>query len=131
MKRTIFLTTILICFVQLLIAQQKNEVQISSAFSKLTKNAWVKTDERLGTVQMEFKRDSSYTVMLTVRPNETITGKFSLKGDLLTFETDSSCEMKAEYTVTFTNETVNFLKKEDQCIGRNEITPGIWKSLKD
>lgn len=130
MKKTIFLTIFLLCFVHLISAQQNKELKISSVFSMLIKHTWIKTHEKFGTVQLEFKKDSTYTVMLITRSNEPISGKFSLKGNILIFETDSSCKMKASYTVTFTNETVNFIKKDDQCEGRSEIVPGIWKALK-
>ncbi|HUX57958.1 MAG TPA: hypothetical protein VMV77_13350 [Bacteroidales bacterium] len=129
MEKTIFFTIILICFAQLLPAQQAGKVQVSSTLEVLTKHPWVKTHDQFGTVQLEFTKDLTYTVTLKSN-NETITGTFSLKGDLLTFETDSSCRMKGEYTISVIKETVTFILKEDQCSGRNEITPGIWKALK-
>ncbi|MDP3003339.1 MAG: hypothetical protein Q8N38_09450 [Bacteroidales bacterium] len=128
MKRIIFFTIFLICFVQLLPAQQKKEVEISSSFKMLTNHTWLKTHEELGAFQLEFKKDSTYTV--TMKSNELISGTFSLIGNTLTFVTDSRCQKNALYTITVTEETVNFIKKEDQCEGRNEIVPGIWKALK-
>lgn len=127
MKKTILLT-ISICFAQLLTAQQNQKDQTSSVMKMLTSHSWVKTHEELGDVQLEFKADFTYMVRLSGEGS--ISGKFSLKGDLLTFETDSSCATKAEYTIKVTKETVNFTKKEDSCMGRNEITPGIWKAGK-
>jgi hypothetical protein len=126
MKNTVFLTIVLICFVKLLPAQQTGKVQVSSTLEILTKHPWVKIHDQFGTVQLEFTKDLTFTVTLKSN-NETIRGTFSLKGDLLTFETDSQCQEKGEYTITVTEETLNFVKKVDQCNGRNEITPGIWK----
>ena len=128
MKKTIFFTIMFISFIQLLPAQKPGKVKVPSTLEILTKHSWVKTHDQLGTVQLEFTKDLIYTVTLKSN-NETIKGTFSLKGDLLTFETDSSCRMKGEYTISVTKETVTFVQKEDQCSGRNEITPGIWKAL--
>jgi len=129
MKKTIFFTIILISFIQLLPAQETGKVKVSSALEMLTKHPWVKIHDQLGTVQLEFTKDLTYTVTLK-SSNETIKGTFSLKGDLLTFETDSSCNMKGKYTISVAKETITFVLKEDQCSGRNEITPGVWKTLK-
>ena len=129
MKKTIFFIAFLICFVQLLSAQQTGKGQASAALVILTKHPWVTTNDQFGTVQLEFTKDLSFTVTLK-SSNEIIKGTFSLKGQLLTFETDSSCQVKGEYTITVTEETLTFIKKEDPCNGRNEIAPGIWKVLK-
>jgi hypothetical protein len=129
MKKTIFLTIFLISFVQLLTAQKTGKVQAFSALEILSKHPWVKTNDQFGTAQLEFTKDLTFTVTLKSN-NESITGTFSLKEDLLTFETDSSCDEKGEYTITVTEENLNFIKKEDPCNGRNEIAPGIWKALK-
>lgn len=128
MKKTSILTIFLICFVQLLPAQQKKEVQISSELSMLIKHKWVKTHETFGTFQLEFKKDSTFSV--TKESNELITGSFSLKEDTLTIVNDSRCQTIAIYAITVTEETLSFIKKEDVCEGRNEILPGIWKALK-
>lgn len=129
MKKTIFFTIIIACYTHSLTAQQKEKVQAPSALKELTSHAWIKTHEPLGDVLLEFKSDLTYVVKLKAN-NDSISGTFSLKGDLLTFETDSNCATKAEYTISVTKETLNFIKKEDQCNGRNEITPGTWKSSK-
>jgi archaellum component FlaF (FlaF/FlaG flagellin family) len=129
MKKTIFFIAFLICFVQLLTAHQTGKVQVPSALEILTKHPWVTTNDQFGTVQLEFIKDLTFTVTLKSN-NVTITGTFSLKGESLTFETDSSCQEKGEYTIKVTEEVLNLIKKEDQCNGRNEIAPGIWKVLK-
>jgi hypothetical protein len=126
MKNAVLLTIVFLCFARLLPAQQTGKVQVSSTLEILIKHPWVKTHDQFGTVQLEFTKDLTFTVTLKSN-NETITGTFSLSGDLLTFETDSQCQGKGEYTITVTEETLNFIKKADQCSGRNEITPGIWK----
>jgi hypothetical protein len=128
MKRTTFFTIFLICFVQLLTAQQKKEAQISSTLEMITKHPWVKTHDQLGTVQLEFSKDLTFVTTLKSN-NATITGTFSLKGDSLTFETDSSCGVIGKYTISITNETLTFILKEDQCTGRNEISPGMWTAF--
>ena len=129
MKKTIFLIAFLICFVPLLSAQQTGKVQASSSLEILTKHPWVKTNDQFGTAQLEFTKDLTFTVTLKSN-NEAITGTISLKGELLNFETDSSCQEKGVYTITVTEETLNLTKKEDPCNGRNEIAPCIWKALK-
>ena len=129
MKKIVFLTIAIICFAQLLTAQQKEKEQTSPVMKMLASHSWVKTHEQLGDIKLSFKKDLTYKVKIVSR-NDSITGTFSLRGDLLTFETDSNCTMKAEYTISVTKETVNFTKKEDPCSGRNEITPGTWKASK-
>jgi hypothetical protein len=91
----------------------------------LTKHPWVKTHDQLGTVQLEFSKDLTFVTTLKSN-NATITGTFSLKGDSLTFETDSSCGVTGKYTISVTKETLTFILKEDQCTGRNEVSPGVW-----
>jgi hypothetical protein len=124
MKKHIILTLILICSVQILIAQQKT----SSVMQMLIKHSWTKSHEQLGTITLAFKADSTYIV--TGIPNDTIKGVFSLKSDVLTFENENSCSSKGIYTITVTDETLNFITIEDDCDGRNLITPGIWKATK-
>jgi hypothetical protein len=128
MKNVVFLTIILSCFVTLLPAQQSEKVQASSTLEMLTKHPWVKTHDQLGTVQLEFSKDLTFVTTLKSN-NATITGTFSLKGDSLTFETDSSCGVIGKYTISITNETLTFILKEDQCTGRNEISPGMWTAF--
>ena len=94
----------------------------------LVKHTWTKSHEQLGTITLTFKADSTYTVAGI--PDDTIRGVFSLKSDVLTFENENSCDSKGIYTVTVTDETLNFVLKEDDCEGRNMITPGTWKALK-
>jgi|GEM_PF-2260590 len=130
MKKIHFLTIILICFAQLLSAQQKGKEVIIPSSLEITKNKWIKTHEKYGTIHLEFKKDSTYTVICLLKPDKPISGTFSLRGNLLIFETDSSCKMKAEYIIAITKESLNFTMKEDQCNGRNEIIPGIWKTIK-
>ena len=124
MKKHIILTLILICSLQVLIAQQST----SSVMKMIVKHAWVKSHEQLGTITLAFKADSTYTVAGI--PDDTIKGVFSLKSDVLTFENENSCHSKGIYTVTVTDETLTFVLKEDACEGRNMITPGIWKASK-
>jgi ABC-type uncharacterized transport system auxiliary subunit len=124
MKKQINLTLILICSVQILIAQQNT----SSAMKMLVKQTWTKSHEQLGTITLAFKADSTYTVVGI--PDNTIKGVFSLRSDVLTFENENSCDSKGIYTITVTDETLNFVLKEDACDGRNMITPGIWKASK-
>lgn len=124
MKRHIILTLILLCSVHFLIAQQNT----SSVMKMLVKHTWTKSHEQLGTITLAFKVDSTYTVEGI--PDDTIKGVFSLKSDVLTFENENSCNSKGIYTVTVTDETLNFVLKEDACEGRNMITPGIWKASK-
>jgi hypothetical protein len=124
MKKHIILTLILICSVQILIAQQKT----SSVMRMLVKHTWTKSHEEMGTITLAFKADSTYTVA-GIR-DDTIKGVFSLKSDVLTFENENSCSSKGIYTITVTDETLNFIAKEDDCEGRNLITPGIWKASK-
>jgi hypothetical protein len=124
MKKHIILILILICSVQILIAQQNT----SSVMKMLVKHTWTKSHEQLGIITLAFKADSSYTVAGI--PVDTIKGVFSLKSDVLTFENENSCNLKGIYTVTVTDETLNFVLKEDACEGRNMITPGIWKASK-
>jgi hypothetical protein len=124
MKKHIIFTLILICLVQILIAQQNT----SSIMKMLVKHSWTKGHEQLGTITLAFKADSTYTVAGI--PDDTIKGVFSLKSDVLTFENENSCNSKGIYTVTVTDETLNFVLKEDACEGRNMITPGIWKASK-
>jgi hypothetical protein len=123
MKKHIILTLILICSVQIIIAQQKT----FSVMKMLVKHTWTKSHE-LGIITLAFKADSTYTVAGI--PNDTIKGVFSLKSDVLTFENENSCSSKGIYTITVTDETLNFITKEDDCDGRNLITPGIWKASK-
>jgi hypothetical protein len=124
MKKQIILTLILICSFQILIAQQNT----SSVMKVLVKHIWTKSHEQLGIISLKFKVDSTYTVAGI--PDDTIKGVFSLKSDVLTFVNENSCNSKGIYTVTVTDETLNFVLKEDACAGRNMITPGIWKALK-
>jgi hypothetical protein len=124
MKKHIILTLILICSVQILIAQQET----SSVMKMLVKHTWAKSHEQLGTINLAFKADSTYTVA-GIR-DDTIKGVFSLKSDVLTFENENSCNSKGIYTVTVTDETLTFILKEDDCEGRKIITPGIWKASK-
>jgi hypothetical protein len=124
MKKYIILTMILISSVQILNAQQNR----SSVLKKLVQHAWTKSAEQLGTVKLAFKADSTYTVEGI--PDETINGVFSLKSDVLTFVNENSCNSKGIYTVTVTDETLTFTLKEDDCTGRNMITPGTWKASK-
>jgi hypothetical protein len=124
MKKHIILALILIWSGQILIAQQNT----SSVMSMLVKHTWAKNHEQLGTITLAFKSDSTYTVAGI--PNDTIKGVFSLKSTVLTFENENSCNSKGVYTVTVTDETLNFILKEDACEGRNMITPGIWKASK-
>jgi hypothetical protein len=124
MKKHIILTLILICSVQILIAQQNT----SLVMKMLVKHTWTKSHEQLGSITLAFKADSTYTVAGI--PDDTIKGVFSLKSDVLTFENENSCNSKGIYTVTITDETLNFVLKEDACEGRNMITPGIWKASK-
>jgi hypothetical protein len=124
MKKQINLTLILICSVQILIAQQNT----SSVMKMLVKQTWTKSHEQLGTITLAFKADSTYTVVGI--PDNTIKGVFSLRSDVLTFENENSCDSKGIYTITVTDETLNFALKEDACEGRNIITPGIWKASK-
>ena len=124
MKKHIILTLILICSVAILMAQQNT----SSVMKMLVKHTWTKSVEQLGTVTLAFKADSTYTV--TGIPDDTIKGVFSLNSDVLTFENENSCNSKGIYTITVTDETLNFVLKEDDCTGRNMITPGNWKALK-
>jgi ABC-type uncharacterized transport system auxiliary subunit len=124
MKKHIILTLILICSVGILIAQQNT----SSVMKMLVKHTWTKSVEQLGTVTLAFQADSAYTV--TGIPDDTIKGVYSLKSDVLTFENENSCNSKGIYTITVTDETLNFVLKEDDCTGRNMITPGNWKALK-
>ena len=124
MKKQIILTLILICSFQILIAQQNT----SSVMKMLVKHTWTKSHEELGTITLSFKADSTYTVVGI--PEDTIKGVFSLKSDVLTFENENSCDSKGIYTVNVTDETLNFVLKEDACNGRNMITPGIWKASK-
>jgi len=124
MKKQINLTLILICSVQILIAQQNT----SSVMKMLVKQTWTKSHEQLGTITLAFKADSTYTVVGI--PDNTIKGVFSLRSDVLTFENENSCDSKGIYTITVTDETLNFALKEDACEGRNMITPGIWKASK-
>lgn len=122
MKKHIILTLILICSVEILIAQQNT----SSVMKMLVKHTWTKSHEELGTITLAFKADSTYTVEGI--PDDTIKGVFSLKSDVLTFENENSCDSKGIYSITVTDETLNFVLKEDACEGRNIITPGIWKA---
>ena len=124
MKKHFILTLILICLVQILIAQQNT----SSVMKMLVKHSWTKNHEQLGTITLAFKSDSTYTVVGI--PDDTIKGVFSLKSDVLTFENENSCNSKGIYTIAVTDETLNFVLKEDACEGRNMITPGIWKASK-
>ncbi len=124
MKKQINLTLILICSVQILMAQQNT----SSDMKMLVKHTWTKSHEQMGTIMLAFKADSSYTVVGI--PDDTIKGVFSLRSDVLTFENENSCNSKGIYKITVTDETLNFVLKEDACEGRNIITPGVWKALK-
>lgn len=124
MKKHIILTLILICSLQILIAQQNT----SSVMKMLVKHSWTKNHEQLGIITLAFKADSTYTVIGI--PDDTIKGVFSLNSDVLTFENESSCNSKGIYTVTVTDETLSFVLKEDACDGRNMLTPGIWKAQK-
>jgi hypothetical protein len=124
MKKHIIITLILICSVEILIAQQNT----SSVMKMLVKHSWTKSHEQLGTITLAFKADSTYTVAGI--PDDLINGVFSLKSDVLTFENENSCDSKGVYTVTVTEETLTFVLKEDDCDGRNMITPGIWKASK-
>jgi hypothetical protein len=124
MKKHIIITLILICSVQILIAQQET----SSVMKMLVKHTWAKSHEQLGTITLAFKADSTYTVA-GIR-DDTIKGVFSLKSDVLTFENENSCNSKGIYTVTVTDETLTFILKEDDCEGRKMKTPGIWKASK-
>jgi len=82
----------------------------------------------MGTVRLAFKADSTYTVA-GIR-EDTIKGVFSLKSDVFTFEKENSCNTKGTYTISVTDETLNFVTIEDDCAGRNIITHGIWKASK-
>jgi hypothetical protein len=123
MKKFIILTLILICSIPILNAQQST----SSVMKMLVKHTWTKTVDQLGTIKLAFKGDSTYTVEGI--PDQIIKGVFSLKSDVLTFVSENSCNSKGIYTITVTDETVNFVMKEDECTGRSMITPGIWKAL--
>lgn len=129
MKGIILLTIAFICFAQLLTAQQNQKEPTSSALKMLTGHPWVKNHKEMGDIQIVFKEDLKYTVK-RLASNDSIWGTFSLKGSLLTFETDASCATKAQYTISVAKETLTFIKKEDDCLGRNEITPGTWKASK-
>lgn len=124
MKKYIILTLILIFSMKIGIAQQNT----SSVMKMLVKHTWEKSHEQLGTISLRFKADSTYTVAGI--PDDTIKGVFTLKSDVLTFENENSCNSKGIYTITVTDETLNFILKEDGCEGRNMITPGIWKAKK-
>jgi hypothetical protein len=124
MKKHILLTLILICSVRILVAQPNT----SSVMKMLVNHIWTKSHEQLGIISLKFKVDSTYTVAGI--PDDTIRGVFSLKSDVLTFADENSCHSKGIYTITPTDETLNFVLKEDACEGRNMITPGIWKALK-
>jgi len=94
----------------------------------LVKHSWTKSHEQLGTITLAFKADSTYTVAGI--PDDTINGVYSLKSDVLTFENENSCDSRGIYSITVTDETLTFVLKEDDCDGRNMITPGIWKASK-
>ena len=123
MKKSIVLILILIFSIQITEAQQNS----SSVMKMLVKHTWTKTVEQLGTIKLTFKTDSTYTVE-GIR-DAAIKGIFSLKSDVLTFVSENSCNSKGIYTITVTDETVNFVMKVDECTGRSMITPGIWKAL--
>jgi hypothetical protein len=130
MKKTIFFTIILICLVQLINAQQTEKVQGSSAMEMLTKQPWIKTDTQYGAIQMAFTKNLTYTVTFESN-NMSIKGTFSLKKDLLTFETDDAgCGIKGEYTIKVAKATLTFvLNKEDPCNERKTSTLGVWKAV--
>jgi hypothetical protein len=121
MKKLVFFGVVFFCSVQVITAQQKNENRIEL----LVKNSWIKNHAQLGTVEISFKIDSTYMVMGI--PDETISGTYSLKGSALTFETETSCQMKGEYTIAIANGTLSFTKKVDTCDGRSMLVPGVWK----
>lgn len=121
MKKLVFFGVVFFCSVQVITAQQKN----GNMIELLVKNSWIKTHPQLGIIEMEFKIDSTYTVKGI--PDESISGIYSLKGSELTFETETSCQMKGEYTIAITNGTLSFTKKVDTCDGRSMLVPGIWK----
>lgn len=121
MKKLVFFIVMFSCMVQLITAQQKN----GNMIELLVKNSWIKTHPQLGNIEIAFKMDSTYTVKGI--PEQSISGTYSLKGSALTFETETSCQMKGEYVIAITNGTLSFTKKVDTCDGRSMLVPGVWK----
>jgi hypothetical protein len=121
MKKILVLSVVFFCTVQVIIAQQKNEDLID----RLVKNTWIKAHPQSGNIEIAFKSDLTYTVKGI--PDESISGTYSLKGSELTFETETSCQGKGEYTIAIANGTLSFTKKMDTCDGRSMLVPGEWK----
>jgi hypothetical protein len=129
MKKIILFTIILFCFVHLLHAQQPENAQDSTAMNMLTKCTWEITDTQFGSIQLTFAKNLTYTVHIKSN-NMNIKGIFSLKNDLLTFETDdANCGTKGVYTVTFAKETLTIALIQDLCDNRKASVVGVWEAL--